>query len=53
MSGNIRVITDANVVTHNASQVKKYYKKGPKFKMYSWKLENIFAPTPSMIIALH
>ena len=53
MTGNIRVITDAKVVSNNATKVKKYYKKGPKFKMYTWKLEDIYAKTPSMTIALY
>jgi len=53
MTGNIRIITDAKVMSNNATKVKKYYKKGPKFKMYTWKLENIYAKTPSMTIALY
>lgn len=53
MQGNIRVITDAKVISHNATKVKRYYKRGPRFKMYSWKIKNIFAATPTMTIALH
>lgn len=52
MTGEIRVITDLPVVTHNATTVKNYRKKGPNFKTYTWKLDNIFAPTPSIILAL-
>ncbi len=52
MTGEIRIITDLPVVTHNATKVKKYRKKGPKFKTYTWKIDNIFAPTPSMVLAL-
>lgn len=52
MTGEIRVITDVPVITHNATTVKKYRKKGPNFKTYTWKIDNLFAPTPSMVLAL-
>ncbi len=48
--GQIRVFTDAKVISHNATQVKKNKRKGGKFMTYIWKIENIFAPTPSMVL---
>ena len=53
MIGEIRVITDAKVAGHNATVVKDWPDKGPGFQMYVWKLPNIFAPSPNMIIQLH
>jgi len=52
MRGEIRVITDAPVLRHNATTVKRNTSRGPNFKTYTWKVANIFAPTPSMSIAL-
>ena len=49
--GQIRVFTDAKVITHNATLVKDNKRKGGKFKTYIWDLKNIFAPTPSLILA--
>ncbi len=49
--GQIRVFTDAKVITHNATLVKKNKRKGGKFMTYIWKIENIFAPTPSLVLA--
>jgi len=51
MTGEIRVITDTNVVSHNATSVKKL-KTRPKFKMYTWKIKSIFDRTPSLITTL-
>lgn len=52
MEGNIRVITDAKVVSHNAADERAYPKKGPKFKMYTWRLKSLDDPTPKMLIVL-
>ncbi|MSO92722.1 MAG: hypothetical protein EXQ86_04885 [Rhodospirillales bacterium] len=52
MQGDIRVITDAKVVSHNAANEQPFPKKGPKFKMYTWKLRSIDDPTPKMLIVL-
>ncbi len=52
MNGEIRVITDTPVLTHNATKVSKNRKRGPGFKNYIWKITNIYAPTPSIIMAL-
>lgn len=51
-NGEIRVISDAPVLRHNATTVKKLRSRGAGFKMYIWKIKNIYAPTPSIIIAL-
>ena len=52
MRGEIRVMTDASVVRHNATTVKRGNSLGPNFKTYTWKIANLYAPTPSMSIAL-
>ncbi len=52
MRGEIRVITDASVLRHNATKVSRKSALGPNFKTYTWKIANIYAPTPSMSIAL-
>ena len=52
MRGEIRVITDTPVLRHNATKVKRNRSFGPNFKTYTWKINNIFAPTPSMSMAL-
>lgn len=53
MRGEIRVITDTNVLRHNATKVARSNSSlGPNYKTYTWKIENIYGATPSMIIAL-
>jgi hypothetical protein len=52
ITGEIRVITDTKVISHNATGVKKLPKRGPGFKMYTWKIKNIFDRTPSLITSL-
>jgi len=52
IQGEIRVITDANVVSNNATTIRKFPKKGPGYKIYIWKIKNIFAPTPVITMAL-
>jgi len=52
MSGQLRVITDAKVTTHNATSVKRFRKKGPNYKVYIWKFANLLAPTPSLKISM-
>ena len=49
-TGQIRVFTDAKVITHNATLVKKNKRKGGRFMTYIWKLNNIYAPTPSLVL---
>lgn len=44
MQGEFRVTTDANVVEHNATEVKPY----GKYKVYVWKIENSLSPMPRL-----
>ncbi len=53
MVGEIRLITDAKVVGHNADEVKEWPSKGPRFEMYVWHITNIFTPSPNLTILLH
>ena len=53
MVGELRLITDAKVISHNATEVKEWPSRGPRFEMYIWKLTNIFAPSPRLAIQLH
>ncbi len=52
LSGQLRVITDTNVIAHNATTIKKMPKRGPRFRMYIWEIKNIFDKTPSITMAL-
>lgn len=52
MTGELRVITDTNVIAHNATTVKSLPKRGARFKMYTWDIKNIFDKTPSIVMAL-
>jgi hypothetical protein len=52
MTGEIRVITDTNVISHNATSVKKLPKRGARFKMYTWKIKSIFDRTPSLLTTM-
>ena len=49
-SGQIRVITDAKVVSHNATSARDNTRLGGRYKTYTWVIPNIFAPTPSLVI---
>lgn len=51
-TGKIRVFTDAKVVSHNATSVKKNKRLGGRFMTYTWDIKNIYAPTPSLIIQI-
>ena len=51
-TGEIRVFTDAKVISHNATKMKHDKKRGGNSKIYTWKIKNIFARTPSLTIAL-
>lgn len=52
-SGKVRVFTDAKVLTHNATTVKKNKRLGGRFMTYTWDIKNIFAPTSNMIIQIY
>lgn len=51
-AGELRVFTNARVVSHNATSVKPFPSKGPDYKLYTWKIANLLAPTPSLKIQL-
>ena len=52
-SGKLRVFTDAKVLSHNATSVKKNKRLGGRFMTYSWDIKNIFAPTTDMVIQIY
>ncbi|MBO6520596.1 MAG: hypothetical protein JJ900_08375 [Rhodospirillales bacterium] len=52
-SGELRLFTDGRVVSHNATSVKPFNSKGPNYKMYTWKIPNLLAPTPVLKIQIH
>jgi len=49
ITGELRLKTDANVVDHNATKVKKTKKHS---KLYIWKLKSIFDPSPNLVISV-
>ncbi len=51
-TGQIRVITDAKVISHNATRVTNNKRLGGRYKTYTWQIPNIFAPTPSLVIQI-
>jgi len=53
MVGELRLITDAKVIGHNASVTKEWPSSGPRFQMYIWNFNNIFSPPPNLVIQLH
>ena len=55
MSGEmhvVNVINDTNLIAYNATKVKKLSKRGPRFRMYTWEIKNIFDKTPSIRMAM-
>ncbi len=52
-SGQVRVFTDAKVLSHNATTVKKNKRLGGRFMTYTWDIKNIFTPTSNMVIQLY
>ncbi len=50
--GQIRLITDAKVESHNATRVLSYPTRGPKFSMYVWEIVDIYTPSPKLKISL-
>ena len=52
-SGKLRIFTDAKVLSHNATTVKKNKRLGDRFMTYTWDIKNIFAPTSSMVIQIY
>ena len=52
MSGEMHVINYTIVIAYNATKVKKLSKRGPRFRMYTWEIKNIFDKTPSIRMAM-
>ena len=52
-SGQLRIFTDAKVLSHNATSVKKNKRLGGRFMTYTWDIRNIFAPTSNMVIQIY
>ena len=50
--GQIRIFTDAKVISHNATKVEKNKRLGGRYMTYIWVIKNIFAPTPSLVIQI-
>jgi hypothetical protein len=46
MSGEFRITTDANVLQHNASEVRPF----GAYQVYIWKIDNPLSPMPHMAI---
>jgi len=46
MSGEFRITTDANVVAHNAGEVRPF----GAYQVYIWKIDNPLSPMPHMAI---
>ncbi|RAU22542.1 hypothetical protein CU669_07580 [Paramagnetospirillum kuznetsovii] len=46
MEGEFRITTDANVVEHNATEVRPF----GKAKVYIWKVENPLSPMPHLVM---
>ncbi len=52
-SGQIRFITNAKIVGHNANRVIDYATRGPRFMMYIWDIDSVFSPTPNLTVSMH
>ena len=52
MIGEMHVINYTIVIAYNATKVKKLSKRGPRFRMYTWEVKNIFDKTPSIRMAM-
>jgi hypothetical protein len=47
MRGEFRITTDANVIRHNATEVRPF----GQYKVYIWRIENPFSPSPHLVMA--
>jgi len=50
--GEIRIITNGKVVAHNAQSERDWPDKGPGYRMYTWPVPNVFAPSPQFVMSL-
>ncbi len=48
VAGDLRVKTDARVISHNATSVTK---NGARGQVYAWKVKSVFDPPPRLVIA--
>lgn len=48
VAGDLRVKTDARVVSHNATSVTR---NGARGQIYAWKIKSVFDPPPRLVIA--
>lgn len=46
MEGEFRITTDANVIRHNATEVRPF----GQYKVYLWRIENALSPTPTLVM---
>ncbi len=46
MRGEFRITTDANVLRHNATEVRPF----GQYRVYIWKIENAFSPSPALVM---
>ncbi|PIW28612.1 MAG: hypothetical protein COW30_07145 [Rhodospirillales bacterium CG15_BIG_FIL_POST_REV_8_21_14_020_66_15] len=51
-TGELRVITDTKVISHNADEVKDFPARGPRTKVYVFRIPNIYRATPQMQVSL-
>lgn len=50
--GEIRIITNGKVVAHNATSERDWPDRGPGYRMYTWEIPTIFAPSPQFVMSL-
>ena len=50
--GEIRIITNGKVISHNAGSEHPWPDKGPGYTMYTWPVPTIFAPSPQFVMSL-
>lgn len=53
IQGEVRVITDAEVLSHNAASERAWPAKGPGYTMYVFPVPGPRAPKPQMMIRIH
>lgn len=46
MRGEFRITTDANVLRHNAAEVRPF----GQYRVYIWRIENAFSPPPMLVM---
>ena len=52
-SGELRIFPNGVVVSHNATTVRPFEKRGAGYKMYTWKIANLLSPTFAFKTKLH